>query len=430
MWTPRPRQRSAPQRGRREVLGLAGGAVLAALTTACSNERAVAPGEDAVTAPARFPAPNGTLISRWRQDPYSLGSYSFLAVGSTPQDRSVIGEPVGDRLFFAGEAVNRAHPSTVHGAHLSGRDAAEAVLATDAQRIVVVGAGMAGIVAARTLVDAGVEVTVLEARDRIGGRVFTDDSLGTPLDLGASWIHGVRGNPITAIADAAGIERLPSDYESWVVRDDAGRVVEPDDLPADYLEVVEIENEYAADVDQLAPGFDDEDQGLAGGDVVFPGGYTQVVDRVAAGLDIRTGEVVTRVATGSGSITVSSASGDTVADAVVVTLPLGVLQAGSVEFVPPLPSAKLAAIERLGMGHLSKLYLRFPEVAWDPDVEFIGHLGPERGLFPFWVNMVPVTGEPILMAFHGGSRADELARWDDERLVAASLEVLERMYQR
>ncbi len=412
------------------MLGLAGGALLAAAVAACSDEDAARSDPAGMTGSGPFPRPDGRLISRWRQDPYSLGSYSYLAVGSTPRDRSVIGEPVGARLFFAGEAVNRAHPSTVHGALLSGRDAAEAVLATDAQRVVVVGAGMAGVAAARALVDSGVEATVLEARDRIGGRVFTDSSLGPPLDLGASWIHGVRGNPITAIADAAGIERLPTDDENWIVRDDAGRDVAPDDLPADFVEVVEIENEYGADVDQLAPGFDTEDREFGGGDVVFPGGYSQIIDRVAAGLDIRTGEVVARVDVGSGSVTVTSTGGDTLADAVVVTLPLGVLQAGSVEFAPALPPAKLAAIDRLGMGHLSKLYLRFPEVVWDPDVEFIGYIGPERGVFPLWVNMVPVTGAPILMAFHGGSRADELARWDDQRLVEASLQALERMHQR
>ena len=61
--------------------------------------------------------------------------------------------------------------------------------------VVVVGAGMAGLAAARRLADEGVEVTVLEARERIGGRMWTDTSLGVPIDLGAAWIHGTDGNP-------------------------------------------------------------------------------------------------------------------------------------------------------------------------------------------------------------------------------------------
>ncbi|MEZ4622138.1 MAG: FAD-dependent oxidoreductase [Caldilineaceae bacterium] len=63
--------------------------------------------------------------------------------------------------------------------------------------VVVVEAGMAGLVAARLLHDAGCQVTVLEARHRLGGRIWTDDRLGVSCDLGASWIHGADNNPLT-----------------------------------------------------------------------------------------------------------------------------------------------------------------------------------------------------------------------------------------
>jgi phytoene dehydrogenase-like protein len=74
------------------------------------------------------------------------------------------------------------------------------------ERVLVVGAGIAGLTAARELTARGFAVVVLEARDRIGGRIWTDRSRpGAPLDLGASWIHGQDGNPITALAARFGV---------------------------------------------------------------------------------------------------------------------------------------------------------------------------------------------------------------------------------
>ncbi|MBW2030565.1 MAG: FAD-dependent oxidoreductase [Deltaproteobacteria bacterium] len=78
-------------------------------------------------------------------------------------------------------------------------------------RVLVLGTGMSGLVAARVLRDTGFPVRVLEARRRIGGRIWTDRSLGVPCDLGASWIHGARNNPLTRWCRSLGIEtsRVP-----------------------------------------------------------------------------------------------------------------------------------------------------------------------------------------------------------------------------
>jgi len=76
----------------------------------------------------RIPNPLQYRITRWAADPYSLGSYSFLAVGASPADYDVLAQPVGKRLFFAGEHIQRDHPSTVHGAYLSGERVADEIL--------------------------------------------------------------------------------------------------------------------------------------------------------------------------------------------------------------------------------------------------------------------------------------------------------------
>ena len=81
--------------------------------------------------------------------------------------------------------------------------------------VVIVGAGMAGLAAASALVDAGVATIVLEGRDRIGGRIWTDRSLGVPLELGASWIHGEKGkNPVTALARSLNLKTTITTWEN------------------------------------------------------------------------------------------------------------------------------------------------------------------------------------------------------------------------
>jgi len=87
--------------------------------------------------------------------------------------------------------------------------------------VVIVGAGVAGLRAAQVLQQSGRRVLLLEARNRIGGRIWTEHRDGQPFDLGASWIHGARGNPITAIADQLGATLVPTDYRD-LKRFDAG----------------------------------------------------------------------------------------------------------------------------------------------------------------------------------------------------------------
>jgi polyamine oxidase len=89
--------------------------------------------------------------------------------------------------------------------------------------VIIIGAGMAGLSAARKLVDAGKTVTIIEARDRIGGRIHTDQTLGFAAELGAGWIHGISGNPLMDLANASGTKGAVFDYNDVAILAGSGK---------------------------------------------------------------------------------------------------------------------------------------------------------------------------------------------------------------
>jgi monoamine oxidase len=332
--------------------------------------------------------------------------------------------------------------------------------------IVVIGAGAAGLAAARQLKGAGFDVTVLEARTRIGGRMNTNSSLGAAVDLGASWIEGTKNNPIAGLARSFGIATVPSDDDSLRLYTPTGRQLSDrevgriysrgeallDDL-LDYQEELdddvsmagglrrlgeplgrqskgvrwymqsEIDSEYGASLSQLSLLGYDEDYEFPGGDAVFPGGYSQIANGLASGLDIRTGQVVREIRYGGSGVTVVTDSGPVEADRAVVTLPLGVLKAGSVKFTPALPASKRAAVKRLEMGLLNKIALKFDRAFW-PGSDWFGVLPTRGSLFDEYWNQVKVSGAPILVGLVGAARAREVERMPDSAVVAAAMRQL------
>ena len=227
--------------------------------------------------------PRGYLRTNWSRDPFAFGSYSYAAKGARKKDRRNLEAPIEGRIFFAGEATYYKRSSTVHAAHESGLRVASMLSKKGHNRVAIIGAGMSGLTAAKDLSDRGLDVTVFEARDRIGGRLWTDHSLGVPLDLGASWIHGTHGNPLTTLSDQQALARVATD-DTYILRGSDGRIIKDADAPDGLWDEVEIPTEAGADPEDLntrAYWLDEDYEGRRG---CVPGRLLGHIGRSESGL--------------------------------------------------------------------------------------------------------------------------------------------------
>ncbi|WP_338892060.1 NAD(P)/FAD-dependent oxidoreductase [Rhodococcus sovatensis] len=344
----------------------------------------------------------------------------------------------------------------------------------------IVGAGIAGLTAARILTDAGRHVVVLEARDRIGGRVWTSRSDGEVLDYGASWIHGVDGNPLADAVEAYGMrtveftvgsyqpdgraiayyspsgtrlsdeaaERFASDVHFFDAR--LATTIAASEPMTSFGSAVETtlgeldwDEERSARVreflqhrseEQLGVWLDDldahglDDDAIEGDEVVFPDGYDELATHLADGLDLRRRHVVTRVRWAPTGIVAETDRGEFSADRVVVTVPIGVLKSPEFVIDPPLPQRLTRALDRLEMNAFEKVFLRFPEKFWDQDVYAIRQQGEAGRWWHSWYDVSAVHGSPTLLTFAAGPCARDTRHWSDARIGDSVLDALRRLY--
>ena len=345
---------------------------------------------------------------------------------------------------------------------------------------IVVGAGVAGLTAARLLTAAGQRVVVLEARDRVGGRTHSQRSGGLVTDRGASWIHGIDDNPLYAAAEAFGMPMTELTVGSYQPDSRPIAYYDPDGVrlgpaqvdafaadvrtfderlaatvaasthgtsyetvvettlaelawPADRTERVReflrhrTEEQYGVWIGDLdAHGLDDDQ--VEGDEVVFPEGFDVLATHLAEGLDVRLEQVVTGLQWGADGVVVHCGGPDWAAHRTIVTVPVGVLKSGALAIEPPLPEPLAGALDRLEMNHFEKVFLRFRERFWAPDVYAIRRQGPAAAWWHSWYDLTPLHGVPTLLTFAAGPCAQAIRDWTDEAITESVLAALREIH--
>lgn len=328
--------------------------------------------------------------------------------------------------------------------------------------VIIIGAGAAGLAAAQHLQAAGVTALVIEARHRLGGRIWTDHTYG-PVELGAEFIHGEHAST-WQIIEPAGLEAEPwprgrqngqANHNRFarhgrLLTDTslAGRVdnlfervttyTGPEQSARDLLLPLAGSDEdallfatnglacmEAAEVSRLSASALSQERALntAGWENYhITAGYDALPTLLAKDIEVRLGAAVTQIEWNATGVQLELQDGQPLAARqVIVTVPLGVLQSGRPRFLPELPIVKQQAIERLAMGHVTKLVLHFNRAFW-PEFTFLRTDGVVLTWWP-----VGTTAAPALMGYTGGPAALKLAALGQECAIEQSLQDLSQI---
>lgn len=330
--------------------------------------------------------------------------------------------------------------------------------------VIIVGAGVSGLAAAKKLSERNMRVLVIEARDRIGGRIYTDRSLGFPIDLGASWAHDLPNNIIANQKTAFNIELLPfSNLQDHL----NGHVVFNEKNKKLNLHELEKIKKFFCGISKTL-GFQTDDANLAqlienyhdpeltqtesiqvkdwltnfmecwfGSELsetsikawknmqdesrqaYVLNGYDQLIHYLAKEITIIKHCEVQQINYSSDIIKIQSSQGIYEALHVIVTLPIGVLKSEKVKFIPSLPNTKLSAINAIGCGSLEKVVLHFSNCFWDEQALSIQILPCKNSPVLTYINYYALIKKPVLVALYGGNTAKKISKKKStENLIA------------
>jgi monoamine oxidase len=343
--------------------------------------------------------------------------------------------------------------------------------------VLVVGAGMAGVTTAWALRQVGIRSIVLEAQDRIGGRIHTSRKWkNLPCDMGAGWVSHPTINPLIGMARRKKIDLIPSDLSNiaihgyskdeidvlWGlygaalggVKCEAGRLRDQgrrdialshvlpgvlDEMDLDpktragleFFVDTSITQAYAAEQKELSLyNWDDNYTEVFLALWVVPDGYIRFVEMLKEGLDIRKEHVVSEIARDEQGVFIKTKGhGEFRAPYAVVTVPHGVLAKGSIKFTPLLPAWKQEAIDRVRTGLSDKFWFHFPRKFWKSNRDIVGRADPE-GKWSLWCNFEQIHHQPVLMAFNRTKYASSLEKMSHDAVVDEAMCALRKEYGR
>ena len=323
--------------------------------------------------------------------------------------------------------------------------------------VAVIGAGSAGIGAARRLRDAGTaSMVVLEARDRVGGRVHTIAPAGFPLDRGAEWLHSADRNPLSPIAQCLGfsVHRRPPEWttrlrrsgetieaeEEWIALREAQRLArrraatEAEDGPlatvlepgGRWNELLEATSSWAngAELDRVSVKdyvrYED-----SGTNWRLREGYGRLFETLAGGLPVAREAAVARVDHGGQAIRLETARGTVTARSVIVTVPTSIIANELIRFDPPLPD-KLAAAAGLPLGVDNKLFISLegPLPGVEHDTYLVGST-ISRETMSYQVRPLD---RPAIYCFFGGRFAARLEEEGEGAMFSFAAGELARLF--
>lgn len=337
-------------------------------------------------------------------------------------------------------------------------------------KIIVIGAGMAGLAAANALLAAGFEVVVLEANHRYGGRIGINNDLGVPVGCGATWLHGIDNNPLQPLFEQYPTQVLSFHGKSFSRLDRHGNTIPAEKIQAfdekfelaltnakawaakqkhavslgtalanfihpDTLSAVEqdlfclklkfFETYVGAEYELLSTPYWDEESDIPAHHGIVIDAYTNIMAGLAAKCAISLNAAVNVIKTQDDGVRVLTNQGEFSAAAVVVTVPLGVLKQQRIAFLPELSAQKHQAIGRLGMGLFNILAMRFTERFWSYDMPGIVSTGSPT--FSYFLNGEPFLRQPILLGYFGGKTARNVEAMSDVNVLEATVEHLTKL---